>query len=105
MATREDTYRMVKFLDSTYAKSYLEQVSDNLVQMNADKRIKLLSLLNEFDDFFDGNIREWDTEPVDLELNINSKPVNSKYYLLPDKNPGYEVILGCSAHIWSSLLQ
>ena len=39
---------MVKNLNSTCAKAYLEQVTSNTVQINSDEIIKLLSLLNEF---------------------------------------------------------
>ena len=30
-----------------------------------------------------GTLVNWETEPVDLELNPNSKPFGSKYYLVP----------------------
>ena len=29
---------------------------------------------------FDGTLGDWYTEPVDLELNPDSKPFNSRYY-------------------------
>ena len=32
---------------------------------------------------FDGTLGDWDTEPVDLELNPDSKPFNSRYYPVP----------------------
>ena len=54
--TMEYTEIMVKNLDSTYAKSYLEQVPANEVHINADNIIKLLSLLNKFEDLFDGTL-------------------------------------------------
>ena len=41
----------------------------------------MLSILNEFEDSFDVSLVEWDTYPVELELNSESKLVNSKYYL------------------------
>ena len=47
---------MVKLLDSTYDKEYLEQVSINAVQLNADEKVKLLSILNELEDLFRGTI-------------------------------------------------
>ena len=32
---------------------------------------------------FDGNLLDWDTEPVDLDINPGSKLFNSKYYSVP----------------------
>ena len=46
----------------------------------------MLSILNEFEDSFDVSLVEWDTYPVELELNSESKTVNSKYYLAPRIN-------------------
>ena len=84
-STREATERMVKILDSTYAKAYLERVF-NSSQMNAAERTLLLSLLGYFEDFFDGTLGNWATEPVDLELSPDPKPFNSRYYPVPRIN-------------------
>ena len=50
--------------------------------MNAEGRTKLLSILKDFEDLFDVTLWDWETEPSDLELNLGSKPVNSKYYMV-----------------------
>ena len=42
----------------------------------------LLDILNEFEDLFDGTIREWYTEPIDPELKPISKPFNGRYDLV-----------------------
>ena len=75
---KEATEIMAKIIDSTYDKSYLEQVVANEVQPEVDDRIDLPSLLNELEYFFDETIGEWGTHTLELELNTNSKPVNSK---------------------------
>ena len=37
---------------------------------------------------FDGTLGDWDTDPVDLELNPVSKPFHNKYYPVPiDETP------------------
>ena len=41
-----------KILNNTYVKSCLEHVVANVVMMNSDDILKLMSLLNEFDNFF-----------------------------------------------------
>ena len=49
-------------------------------RLNADEGTQLLRLLKYFEEFFDGTLGDWDAEPVDLELKLGSKPLNSKYY-------------------------
>ena len=46
----------------------------------------LLSLLEDFESFFDRTLGDWATEPVGLELNPDSKPFNSRYYPVPRIN-------------------
>ena len=74
---------MVKILDSTYAKAYLNQVAKNATQMNAEERTLLLSFTEDFKDFFDDTLGDWATYPIDLELKLDSKPFNSRYYPVP----------------------
>ena len=84
----EATKILVKVLDSTYAKADLKHVADNANQMNAEERIQLLRLLGDFEDLFDGTLGDWDTDPVNMEINPGSKPFNSKYYPVPRLNKG-----------------
>ena len=85
-STRENTKRIMKILDSTYMKADLEQLVANTSQLNAEERILLLSLLKDFKDLFYGTLGNWATEPIDLELNPDSKPFNSRYYPVPRIN-------------------
>ena len=84
-STRESTDMMVKILDSTYEKADLKQVVNDS-HLNAEERTLLLSLLEYFEDLFDGTLGDWDTEPIDLELNPYFKPFNSRYYPVPRIN-------------------
>ena len=77
---------MVKILYSAYEMSDLKQVSDNATQMNAEERTPLLSIFKDLEDLFDGNLGNWDIEPVELELKPDSKPFNSRYYPVPRIN-------------------
>ena len=81
-STQEATERMVKILDSTYAKSDLEQLV-NASQMNGEERTLLLIFLGDFEDLCDGTLGNWSTDFVDLELNPDSKLFNSRYYPVP----------------------
>ena len=65
-STREATERMVKILDSTYAKADLNQVANNPSHLNSEERTLLLSLIKDFEELFDGTSGDWATEPVDL---------------------------------------
>ena len=73
----------MKTLNSTYVKADLKHVANNATQLNVEEIILLLSLLEDFEDLFDGTLGDWATETVGLELNPDSKPFNSRYYLVP----------------------
>ena len=73
---------MVKTLDSTYENSDMKQIVND-IRLNSEERTLLLILLKYFEELFDGTLGDWATEPVDLELNPDSKPFNSRYYLVP----------------------
>ena len=77
---------MVKILDITYEKADLKQLDDNITQLNYEERTMLPSLLEEFEDLFDGTLGDWATEPVNLELKPYSKPFNNRYYPVPRIN-------------------
>ena len=51
--------------------------------MNTEEITQLLSLFKDFKDLFDGNLGDWNIEPVDLELKPGSKPFNIRYYPVP----------------------
>ena len=84
-STREATERMVKILDITYKKADLNNLVNDS-QINAEERTLLLNLLKDFEYLFDGTLGDWATEHVDLELNPDSKPFNSRYYPVPRIN-------------------
>ena len=90
-STREATDRMVKILDITYAEADLTQADNNATHMNAEERTLLLSLIEDFEDLFEG---DWSAKTVNLYLNPDSKLFNSRYYPVPIINKeNYERIL------------
>ena len=84
-STQESTGIMVKILDSTFAKADMKQVVND-IKLNAKERTLLLRLLEEFKDLFNVTLGYWDTEPVDIELKLDYKPFNSRYYLVAKIN-------------------
>ena len=65
-STREATDRIVKIIDSTYAKSDLEHTVANANQLNDEERNLLLSIIEDFKELFDGTLGNWATESFDL---------------------------------------
>ena len=83
VSTREYYKGLVKILDILYVKANLEQVDNNATQMNNEERTQLPRLLQYFEDQSDVTLGDWYAEPVNLELNPDSKLFNCKYYLVP----------------------
>ena len=68
IATQEATERIVKILDSKYEKADLDKVTADAEQLGKHQQRKLLSLLKDFENLFDGTLGHWETEPIDIEL-------------------------------------
>ena len=86
IAMQEATERIVKILDSKYEKADLDEVAANAEQLNKPQQRKLLSLLKDFEDLFDGTLGHWETEPIDIELKPDHKPSSARYYPVPRIN-------------------
>ena len=56
---QEATEKMVKILNSTYVKADLEQVVNNDIHLNAEEITLLLSLPEDCEELFDGNLGIW----------------------------------------------
>ena len=77
---------MVIILDSTYVKAYLEQVDANATHLNSKDRTQILGLFKDFEDFFDVTLGYWDTDPIEPDLQPNSKLFSCEYYPVPSIN-------------------
>ena len=56
-------------LDAKYEKANLNKVMETQCQhLSEAERNKLLKLLQNFEEFFDGTLGAWKTDPVDFEL-------------------------------------
>jgi hypothetical protein len=86
IATKEATERIVRILDSKYEKADLEQVAANAEDLDENQQKKLLSLLKDFEDLFDGTLGKWDTDPIDIETKPDHKPSSARYYPVPKIN-------------------
>ena len=74
-STHEATKHVVQILDAKYEKADLQSVvSTNCTHLSPQDQSKLLELLTEFEELFDGTLGDWNTEPVSFELKEGSKP-------------------------------
>ena len=82
--TADLTDTAVKILDAKYEKADLPAIVEkDCAHLSLHQRIKLLQLLKEYEDLFDGILGEWDTDPVSLELKPDAKPYYGKPYPIP----------------------
>ena len=60
----------MRILDAKYEKADLPEILENeCVHLKPEAKLKLLELLIEFEDLFDGTLCDWKTEPLSFELN------------------------------------
>ena len=68
-STNEATKRIVHILDAENEKADLQSVvSTNCTHLSLQDQNKLLELLTEFEELFDGTLGDWNTKPVSFEL-------------------------------------
>ena len=67
-STVEATDLLVHILDANYEKAKLQAVvSANCTYRSPSRQEKLLEVLSEFEDLFEGTLGDWKTEPVSFE--------------------------------------
>ena len=80
----EATQRVVHILDAKYEKADLQSVvSANCTHLSLLDQNKLLELLTEFEELFDGTLGDWNTEPVSFELKEGTKPYHGRPFPVP----------------------
>ena len=83
-STREATNRAVEILDANYKKAdLLEVVRTRCSHLNIHQRQKLLTLLRQFEDLFDGTLGEWKTKPVSFRLKPGATPYHGRAFPVP----------------------
>ncbi len=81
---QEATQRVVHILDSKYEKADLQSVvSATCTRLSFPDQNKLLELLTEFEELFDGTLGDWNTEPVSFELKEGTKPYHGRPFPVP----------------------
>ena len=81
--TKQATSRLVKILDSTYGKPDLQEVVKQAKHINSQQQSMLYDLLKKYEEIFDGELSEWDTEAVDFEFKEEAKPHSQRHFPVP----------------------
>ena len=68
-STLEATERLIHILDAKYEKANLRAiVTGNCTHLSDPEQTKLLELLQEFEELFNGKLGDWDCNPVSLQV-------------------------------------
>ena len=82
--TQELTDRAVKILDAKYKAADLRTVDDNNYEhLTKVNKSKLLELVTEFKQLFDGTLGDWTKSPARLEVWHNYLPYRGRAHLIP----------------------
>ena len=82
--TQELTDKEVEILDANYKDADIPKlVEDNCEDLTDADESKLLKLLTEFKQLFDGTLGDWETSPARLELQQNHLSYHSRAYPIP----------------------
>ena len=83
-STLKATQRVVHILDAKYEKTDLQTVvSANCIHLSLYDQTKLLELLTEYEELFDGTLGDWNTEPISFELKEGTKPYHGMPFPVP----------------------
>ena len=84
----EATKRLIEILDAKYEKANLRAITkeDCLNHLSATEKDKLLKLLQEFEELFDGTLGDWDCNPVSLQLKEGAQPYHGRPFPIPKKH-------------------
>jgi len=71
-------------LDTKYEKADLQSVdSTNYTHLSLQDQNKLLELLREFEELFDGTLGDWNIKPDSFELKESTKPYHNRPFPVP----------------------
>jgi hypothetical protein len=72
------------YLDAKYEKVNLQSVvSTNCTHFSLYHHNKLLELLTEYQELFDGTLCDWKTKPISFELKEGAKPYHGRPFPVP----------------------
>ena len=79
-----DAERIQDIIESKYCPADLTKIVEECKHLTPEEQRQLLSLLQKYEDLFDGTLGTWKTDPIELELkDPNVKPYHAKPYPVP----------------------
>src|SRR5210317_355464 len=75
--------RIQNILDAKYSPADIREEVHKCTKLNNSEREELLSLLNKYQDLFDGSLGEWQTQPIKIESKPEAKPYHARPYPVP----------------------
>jgi hypothetical protein len=82
-ATKQLTKRAVQILDSKYDAIDVGKVVAEQVGLDKSQKAALHALLTKYKNLFNGELGDWDSSPVSIELQPNAKPFHARAYPVP----------------------
>ena len=84
----EATKHLIEILDAKYEKANLRAITkaDCLNHLSETERNKLLQLLQEYEELFDGTLGDWDCNLVSLQLKEGAQPYHGRPFPIPKKH-------------------
>ena len=82
-STKQLTKRVVEILDSKYDAIDVSKVVSEQVGLTTSQKASLHALLAKHKKLFNGELGDWDTSPVSIELQPNAKPYHARAYPVP----------------------
>jgi hypothetical protein len=82
-ATNHLTKRSVQILDSKYKAIDVAKVIAEQAGLNTCQKAALHALLSKYRGLFNGELGDWDSSPVSIELQPNAKPFYDRSYPVP----------------------
>ena len=83
--TLETTKCLIKILDSNYEKANLRAITkeDCLNYLSTTEKNKLLKLLQEFEELFNGTLGDWGYNLVSFQLKEGVQPYHGRPFPIP----------------------
>ena len=79
-----DAERIQNIIESKYCPADLNKIVEECKHLTPEEQRQLLSLLQKYEDLFDGTLGTWKTDPIELELkDPDVKPYHAKPYPVP----------------------
>ena len=82
-AVADELERIKRILDAKYEQAKPTDIVEQCNHLTPDEKNKLLKLLEEFADLFDGSLGKWKGELYDIELKPDAKPYHARAFPIP----------------------